>query len=69
MLWNSNDPKNNFSGVQLEEIPTFTEVLKINITIHSLSEDDKAAMVYKSPGLYEDTLYLDKYLNQLQGAY
>ena len=69
VLWNSDVPKNTFGGVKLEEIPKFKKVLNINVNIYSLSEDDKAAMVYKSPGLYEDTLYLDKYLNQLQGAY
>ena len=49
----------------MEEIPKFEEVFNINVNIYSLSEDDKATVVYKSAGLYEDTLYLDKYLNHV----
>ena len=65
LQWNSDIPKNNFTGVKLEEIPKFEAVFNININIYSLSEDDQASMVYKSAGLYEDTLYLDKYLNHV----
>ena len=55
----------DFRGVTLEEIPKFEEVFNINVNIYCLSEDDKATMVYKSAGLYEGTLYLDKYLNHV----
>ena len=65
LQWNSDISKNNFNGVKLEEIPKFEAVFNINVNIYSLSEDDQATMVYKSPGLYEDTLYLDKYLNHV----
>ena len=65
LQWNNDIPKNNFTGVKLEEIPKFEEIFNINVNIYSLSEDDQATMVYKSAGLYEDTLYLDKYLNHV----
>ena len=65
LQWNSDVSKKDFSGVKLEELPKFEEVFAINVNIYSLSEDDKATMVYKSAGLYEDTLYLDKYLNHV----
>ena len=65
LQWNSDIPKNNFTGVTLEEIPKFEEVFAVNVNIYSLSEDDKATVIYKSPGLYEDTLYVDKYLNHV----
>ena len=65
LQWNNDIPKNNFTGVKLEEIPKFEEIFNINVNIYSLSEDDQATMVYKPAGLYEDTLYLDKYLNHV----
>ena len=57
--------KKDFSGVKLEELPKFEEVFAINVNIYSLDENDKATAIYKSAGLYEDTLYLDKYLNHV----
>ena len=65
LQWNSDIPKKDFTGVKLEEIPKFEEVFAINVNIYSLDENDKATMVYKSAGLYEDILYLDKYLNHV----
>ena len=65
LQWNSDIPKKDFTGVKLEEIPKFEEVFNINVNIYSLSEDDQATVIYKSAGLYEDTLYLDKYLNHV----
>ena len=65
LQWNSDVSKKDFTGVKLEKIPKFEEVFNINVNIYSLSEDDQATMVYKSAGLYEDTLYLDKYLNHV----
>ena len=55
----------DFSGVKLEELPKFEEVFAINVNIYSLDENDKATAIYKSAGLHEDTLYLDKYLNHV----
>ena len=57
--------RKDFIGVKLEEIPKFEEVFNINVNIYSLDEEDKATVIYKSAGLYEDTLYLDKYLNHV----
>ena len=65
LQWNSDIPKTEFSGVKLEEIPRFEEIFNVNVNIYSLGEDDKATVVYKSSGLYGDTLYLDKYLNHV----
>ena len=65
MQWNSDIPKKDFTGVKIEEIPRFEEIFEVNVNIYSLSEDDKATVVYKSSGLYDDTLYLDKYLNHV----
>ena len=57
--------KKDFNGVKIEELPRFEEVFNINVNIYSLDEGDKAIVIYKSPGLYKDTLYLDKYLNHV----
>ena len=57
--------RKDFTGVKLEEIPKFEEVFNINVNIYSLDEEDKATVIYKSAGLYEDTLNLDKYLNHV----
>ena len=65
LQWNSDVSKKDFRGVKLEEIPKFEEAFNINVNIYSLSEDDQATVIYKSAGLYEDTLYLDKYLNHV----
>ena len=65
LQWNSDIPKQDFTGVKLEELSKFEEVFAINVNIYSLSEDDKATAIYNSAGLYEDTLYLDKYLNHV----
>ena len=65
LQWNSDVSKKEFTGVKLEELSKFEEVFAINVNIYSLSEDDKATAIYKSAGLYEDTLYLDKYLNHV----
>ena len=65
LQWNSDIPKKEFTGIKLEEIPKFEEIFNINVNIYSLDESDKATMVCKSAGLYEDTLYLDKYLNHV----
>ena len=64
LQWNSDIPKKDFTGVKLEELSKFEEVFAINVNIYSLDENDKATAIYKSAGLYKDTLYLDKYLNQ-----
>ena len=65
LQWNSDVSKKEFTGVKLEEIPKFEEVFAVNVNIYSLDENDKATVIYKSAGLYEDTLYLDKYLNHV----
>ena len=65
LQWNSDIPKQDFTGVKLEELSKFEEVFAINVNIYSLDENDKATAIYKSAGLYEDTLYLDKYLNHV----
>ena len=65
LQWNSDIPKKDFTGVKLEELSKFEEVFAINVNIYSLDENDKATAIYKSAGLYEDTLYLDKYLNHV----
>ena len=65
LQWNSDIPKKDFTGVKLEEIPKFEEIFAINVNIYSLDENDKATAIYKSAGLYEDTLYLGKYLNHV----
>ena len=65
LQWNSDNPKKEFTGVKLEEIPKFEEVFAVNVNIYSLDENHKATVIYKSAGLYEDTLYLDKYLNHV----
>ena len=49
----------------MNEIPKFEKLFEINVNIYSLSEDDKATILYKSSGLYDDTLFLDKYLNHV----
>ena len=65
-LWtNGTICKKDFTGVNLEEIPKFEEVFDINVNIYSLDAEGKATVIYKSSGLYEDTLYLDKYLNHV----
>ena len=65
-LWTSGTIcKKEFTGVKLEEIPKFEEVFDINVNIYSLDAEGKATVIYKSSGLYEDTLYLDKYLNHV----
>ena len=64
--WTSGtDSMKDFRGVTLEEIPRFEEVFAVNVNIYSLDESDKATVIYKSAGLYEDTLYLGKYLNHV----
>ena len=65
LQWNSDIPKKDFTGVKLEELSKFEEVFAINVNIYSLDENDKATAIYKSACLYEDTLYLDKYLNHV----
>ena len=65
LQWNSDVSKKEFTGVKLEEISKFEEVFAINVNIYSLDENDKATAIYKSAGLFEDTLYLDKYLNHV----
>ena len=65
LQWNSDIPKKDFTGVKLEELSKFEEVFAINVNIYSLDENDKATAIYKSAGLYGDTLYLDKYLNHV----
>ena len=57
--------KSDFKGVKMNEIPKFEKLFEINVNIYSLSEDDKATILYKSSGLYDDTLFLDKYLNHV----
>ena len=51
--------KSDFKGVKIDEIPKFEKLSEINVNIYSLSEDDKATILYKSSGLYYDTLFLD----------
>ena len=65
LQWSSDIPKKDFTGVNIDEIPRFEEIFDVNVNIYSLGEDDKATVVYKSSGLYDDTLYLDKYLNHV----
>ena len=65
LQWNSDVSKKEFTGVKIEEISKFEEVFAINVNIYSLDENDKATAIYKSAGLFEDTLYLDKYLNHV----
>ena len=65
LQWNCDIPKKDFTGVKLEELSKFEEVFAINVNIYSLDENYKATAIYKSAGLYEGTLYLDKYLNHV----
>ena len=65
LQWSSDVSKKEFTGVKIEEISKFEEVFAINVNIYSLDENDKATAIYKSAGLFEDTLYLDKYLNHV----
>ena len=65
-VWtNGTITKSEFAGVKLEDLPIFEKTSNINVNMYSLDEDDKASVVYKSSGLYEDTLYLNKYLNHV----
>ena len=57
--------KSDFKSAKIDEIPKFEKLFEIKVNIYSLSEGDKATILYKSSGLYDDTLFLDKYSNHV----
>ena len=58
------NPK-NFKGVNMEDIPLLEELFEININIYSLQDDETAMIMYKSPGMYGKTMYMNLYKNHL----
>lgn len=55
----------SFQGVALEHIPLVEECFKVNIDIFELDQEANTHIVYKSPSIYDDQMYLNMYENHL----
>ena len=51
----------DYPGLSIQEIPLFEELFQVNINIYSLREDDSCISIYRSPSLYNKTMYLNQY--------
>ena len=51
--------ESTFKGIAFEDISEFEECFAINVMVYCLDENKEAATLYKSPYLYEDTMYLN----------
>ena len=54
----------NFSGIAIDDLVQIEDLFKVNVSIYQLSEES-ARLVYRSRGLYQETMALNKYQNHL----
>ena len=53
-----------FNGITVDDLIVIEDLFKINVTIYKLNEKS-AQLCYRSRGLYDQTMNLNKYQNQL----
>ena len=54
----------NFNGIAIEDLIPIEDLFKVNVSIYQLNEES-ARLVYRSRGLYQETMALNKYQNHL----
>ena len=54
----------NFNGIAIENLIPIEDFFKVNVSIYQLNEES-ARLVYRSRGLYQETMALNKYQNHL----
>ena len=54
----------NFNGIAIEDLIPIEDLFKVNVSIYQLNEES-ARLVYRSRGLYQETMVLNKYQNHL----
>ena len=54
----------NFNGIAIDDLIQIEDLFKVNVSIYQLNEES-ARLVYRSRGLYQETMALNKYQNHL----
>ena len=54
----------NFSGIAIEDLIQIEDLFKVNVSLYQLNKES-ARLVYRSRGLYQETMALNKYQNHL----
>ena len=54
----------NFNGIAIDDLVQIEDLFKVNVSIYQLNEES-ARLVYRSQGLYQETIALNKYQNHL----
>ena len=52
----------NFNGIAVDDLISIEDLFKVNVSIYQLNEES-ARLVYRSQGLYQETMALNKYQN------
>ena len=59
-----NFDEHNFNGIAIDDLIQIEDLFKVNVSIYQLNEES-ARLVYRSQGLYQETMALNKYQNHL----